>query len=88
MITLRNLVRSDTSIASITGDECRFIATVLEWAFVISQSWTGKVIMSKSLRDKALSMRMLAATLGRTPEERTPSFREQIRIAMQSGEDK
>lgn len=81
-MTLRELARSDSAIGSITGDELRLIASVLDSA---SRSWFMRRFVPKEMRDKALSMRMIAATLARTPAERLPSLNEQIRLAMLKG---
>lgn len=82
MITLRELARNDRAIGSITGDECRLIAAVLEKA---SRSWFFRLFLPAPFRAQALAMRMLAATLSRTPAERQPSLNEQIRLAMLKG---
>lgn len=81
MVTLRDLSRTDRAIASITSDECHLIASVLDIVVVLCHSWIFKYLIPKALRDKTLAMRMLAATLSRTPEERQP-LGEQIRLAM------
>ncbi len=81
MITLRDLVRSDRAIAAITTDECHLIASVLDLA---ARNWFVRVLLPKKDRDNALSFRMLAATLSRTPAEREPSIGEQIRISMEA----
>lgn len=75
MITLRDIVRTDPAIASITADECRAIAVVLDQA---ARRWWRRVLRP----DEALSFRMLAATLGRTAAERQPSFQERVRLHM------
>lgn len=68
MITLRELVK-DRAIGSITTDECKIIAAVLDLA---ARRWWIRIFMPKLLRREALKMRMLAAVLGRTPAERQP----------------
>ncbi len=83
MITLKSLVRMDTAIGAITTDECLLIATILDR---LGRSWFLRLFLPKAIRSKDLEMRMIAATLGRTPEERQPSFQEQIRLAMIKGE--
>lgn len=75
MITLRDIVRTDPAIASITTDECRAIAAVLDRA---ARQWWRRIARPH----EALSFRMLAATLGRTAAERQPSFQEKVRLHM------
>lgn len=70
MITLRDLVRTDTAIASISTDDCHFIAAVLELFYWFSQHFLLKYLLPKTIRKKSLSLRMLAAVFGRTPSER------------------
>lgn len=83
MITLRELVRSDRAIAAITSEECKLIATVLDWAEMASRRPVLKYFMPKELRQKSLSMRMLSATLNRAPEELAPGLNTQIQKAME-----
>ena len=78
-ITLRNLVKMDTAIGAVTADDCLFIATVLEKC---GTSKLMRLFLPKELRKKDLDMRMLAATLGRTPAERVSNIQEEIRLAM------
>ncbi len=83
MNTLRELARNDRAIGSITGDELRLIAGVLESA---SSSWFMRRFLPKAMRSESLKFRMIAATLARTPAERQPSLQEQIRLSMLKGE--
>ncbi len=69
MITLRELARSDKAIGMITTDECHLVAAVLD---VAARSWLFRLRLPKEYRKNSLAMRMLAATLGRTPAERVP----------------
>jgi len=78
LITLRDLVKSDTAIAAITTDECKLIARVLEEA---SRSWLRRIRRPH----EAFALKMIAATLGRTPAERQPSFQEKVRLSMTGG---
>lgn len=79
MITLRDLSRSDRAIGAITTDECHLIAAVLDLA---ARSRLVRWRLPKGWRDKALAMRMLSATLGRSPAEREPSLGVQIKLSM------
>jgi hypothetical protein len=81
MITLRELSKSDRALGAVTTDECHLIAAVLDLA---ARSWFVRWLLPRAYRDKALPMRMLAATFGRTPEEREPSLQQQIRIKMEA----
>ncbi len=85
MVTLRDLARSDRAIGSITGEECHLIAAVLDLA---ARSRLVRWRLPKALRERALSMRMLSATLGRTPEEREPSLQSQIKLKMEADRGK
>ena len=85
MITLRELSRSDRAIGAITTDECHLIAAVLDLA---SRSRLVRWRLPKALRDKQLAMRMLSATLGRTPAEREPSLQNQIKANMEASRGK
>jgi len=80
MITLRDLAKSDKAIGCITTDECHLIAAVLDLA---ANSWLMRLRLPKKYRDTALSLRMLAATLGRTPEERSPSLQTILKLQME-----
>lgn len=82
MITLRELVRTDTAIASITADECHFIAKVLMFVWTLKKSWFLRWLIPNNLRDEVFKMKMIAAVLGRTPKEREPSITSQIKLAM------
>lgn len=82
MITIRDLSRSDRAIGAITTDECHLIAAVLNSA---AQHWAVRLFLPKPLRKETLKFRMLAATLGRTPEERAPSLQTQIKLSMDAG---
>jgi hypothetical protein len=66
---LRDIARNDRVIGAITDDECILIATVLDYVY---RHWWLRILLPKSIRDKALSLRMIAAALGRTPAERQP----------------
>ncbi len=81
MITLRDLAKSDRAIGSITTDECHLIATVLDSA---ARNPVVRLFLPKPIRRQQLAMRMLAATLGRTPAEREPSLQAQIRRNMEA----
>lgn len=81
MITLRELSKTDRAIGAITTDECHLIAAVLDLA---SRSRIVRWLMPKAMREKQLALRMLAATLGRTPEERAPSLQTQIKLTMEA----
>lgn len=80
MITLRNLVFQDRAIASITAEECKLIAKALD--YVGTRGFFGTMFLPEDLRGRSLTLKMLSATLGRTPEEREPSLQTQIKIAM------
>lgn len=82
MLTLRELVRNDRALASISTEECHLLAQVIEHFAVLTSHWFFKRFIPKYLRDKNLSLRMLAATLNRTQSEPAPSLERQIRIAM------
>ncbi len=84
MITLRDLTRSDKAIGSITSEECKLISKALDWSVTMQNSWWLRRMMPQELKDKALAIRMLAATLSRTPEERQPCLNEQIRLSMKA----
>jgi hypothetical protein len=81
VITLRELARTDRAVGSITTDECHMIAAVLDSA---SRNPVVRLFLPKAIRKKQLAMRMLAATLGRTPDEREPSLQAQIRREMEA----
>lgn len=83
MITLRDLVRADVAIASITTVECHLVAEALRVLANLSRSIFFRWLIPASLRHQALSLTMLSAVLGRTPAEREPCLNEQIRIAME-----
>jgi len=57
------------------------MAAVLDSA---ARHWCVRLFLPKPLRCETLRLRMIAATLGRTPEERAPSLGEQIRISMEA----
>jgi hypothetical protein len=78
------LARTDRAIGSITGDELRLIAAVLDR---VGRSWLARRLMPRDVRDKALACTMIAATLARTPAERQPSLQEQIRLQMLKGKE-
>ncbi len=80
MITLRDLSKSDRALGSVTTDECHLIAAVLDLA---ARSRLIRACLPKQHR-KPLSLRMLAATFGRTPEEREPSLQQQIKLKMEA----
>lgn len=81
MITLRELSRSDRAIGSITTDECHLIGRLLD---VMARRWIVRWFLPKEIRSKVFELRMIAATLSRTPAEREPSLGEQIRISMEA----
>ncbi len=81
MLTMRELARNDRAIGAITTDECHLIAAVLDLA---ARSRLVRWCLPKPVRQQALAMRMLAATLGRTPEEREPSLATQIKLKMEA----
>lgn len=81
MITLRDLSRSDKAIGSITTDECKLIAQVLDSA---ARNPVVRLFLPKPLRKQQLAMRMLAATLGRTPNEREPSLQAQVKRSLEA----
>lgn len=83
MITMRDLVRTDAAIAGVTGDECHFIASVLEFVLVLKQKWYLRWLIPRKIRDESFRLKMIAAVLGRTAKEREPSLNEQIRLAME-----
>lgn len=85
MITLRDLVRTDTAIASITSEECQFIAKVLMFVYSLQQRWYLRWLIPDRLGDSSFQMRMIAAVLGRTRKEREPKVGEAIRLAMDMG---
>lgn len=84
MITLRHLVASDKAIATITSEDCRLIGNVLDLVNQFISHWFFRFFVPKAIKEHALKVRMLAAVLSRTPEERVP-LKEQIRLAMQLG---
>lgn len=84
MITLRDLTKSDRAIGSITTEECHLISKALDWSVTMQNSWWMRVFIPRDLKEKALAIRMLAATLSRTPNERQPSLNEQIRLSMKA----
>lgn len=81
MLTLRQLSKTDTAIGSITAEECRLMATAMDWLATASTHWLLKYFFPKEMRGKTLPLKMLAATLGRTPEERQ-TLVTQIQLAM------
>lgn len=83
MITLLDLARTDKAIASITTDECHFIASVLLFVWSMNQKWYLRWLLPRQLKDEAFRMKMIAAVLGRTAKEREPKIGEQIRLAME-----
>lgn len=83
MITLRDLVRTDTAIASITTDECHFIAKVLTFVWALEKRWFFRWLIPRNIRNEAFKMKMIGAVLGRTQKEREPSLNTQIKIAME-----
>ncbi len=80
MITMRDLCRSDRAIGSITTDECQLIASVLDLA---ARSRIVRACLPKEHR-QPLALRMLAATLGRSPAEREPCLATQIKLKMEA----
>lgn len=83
MITLLDLVRTDKAIASITTDECHFIASVLMFVWALNQKWYLRWLIPRKLKEEAFRMKMISAVLGRTAKEREPSIGTQIRLAME-----
>lgn len=84
MITLKNLAFSDRAIGSITAAECKLIAASLDLVSTFLDRWLLRRFIPHALREQGLSIRMLAAVLGRTPEEKIPLL-EEIRMAMEIG---
>lgn len=84
MITLRQLVRFDTAIASITARECNIIAAALDILTELNRRWYLRLFLPRFVKDNDLTLRMLAASLGRTPEE-ARSLHDDIQYNMDKG---
>lgn len=85
MITLKDIVRSDRAVAAITTEECQLIAGVLDHVLAQEQrSWFSRRRLPPQFREKALNLRMLAATLQRSPPEAAPSLQKQIALKMEA----
>ena len=82
MITLRDLTRTDTAIASITTDECQLIGKVLTFVWAMEKRWLTRWLIPREIREDAFKLRMIGAVFGRTPSERQPSVPTQIKLAM------
>lgn len=83
MMTMRQMIRTDPAMASITSEECQLAAAVLDEFVSLAGSRFAKYFLPKELRAKAFHARMLSAVLGRTPSEREPGLNEQIRRKME-----
>lgn len=84
MMTLRDLTRCDKAIASITSDECHFIASVLLFVWSLQTRWYLRWLLPRAIREEVFKLKMISAVLGRTPKEREPHVGEQIRLAMEA----
>ncbi len=87
MITLKTLVRTDPAIASVTSAECHLIARALDLICKLAGNFFFKWLIPNEVRREVFAIRMLSATLGRTPEERR-SLSDDILHAMQAGMQK
>jgi hypothetical protein len=70
MIFLRDLARNDKAVGMISSADCLLIAQALYLVVDLCNGIFIKFLVPRSMREKLLSLRMLAATLSRTPEER------------------
>lgn len=71
-MNLRELTRYDSSVGMISAANCLLIAAALEVVIDLCNGIFIKYLVPRSLRENALNLRMLAATLGRTPDEKRP----------------
>lgn len=81
-MNLRELVWRDNGIGLMTTADLKLIADLTEW---VSSSWI-RFFLPKRLKKQRLALRMIGATLNRTPEQKIP-FKEQIRLAMEQAKN-